>query len=90
FDALWCKENGGIIKFDNEYNINFNCTTTDFNATPYAKKIYNALCMPYYSAILNGGKPLFLKLRNNLEYSDDGIFDEFNFEITESELVRYI
>ncbi len=90
FDAQWCRENGGKIEFDLNYNINFNCTTVDINSTPYIEKLYDIICIPCFSSILKKKNPVFLKLISNFENNAATFFDEYNFKITENELIRYI
>lgn len=90
YDAEWCRKNGGVIEFDFEYNINFNCLTNDIKAVPYIKKLYNIICTPYFSSISVNKSPIFLKLVSDQENERKTMFDEFNWKITEDELVRYI
>ena len=90
YDADWCRKNGGVIEFDINQNINFNCITLDFKTTPYIKEVYNILCIPYYSSIMNNKEPLFLKLVYGFENKESSIFDTYNWKITENELLRYI
>ncbi|MDO5438192.1 MAG: hypothetical protein Q4F80_08360 [bacterium] len=90
YDAAWCRQNGGTIEFDFDYNINFNCLTNDIKAVPYIKNVYNIVCIPYFSSILKNEEPLFLKLVSDQENNGKTMFDEYNWKITEDELVRYI
>ena len=90
YDAEWCRNNGGTIEFDANYNIDFNCTTLSVFSTSYIEKIYNIVCIPSYSSILKNKEPLFLKLVAETESGVSDMFDEYNFKMTESDLVRYI
>ncbi len=90
YDAEWCRNNGGSVEFDIDYNINFNCTTINIFSTPYVEKIYNIVCLPCYSSILKNKEPMFLKLVGEPENATSTMFDKYNFKMTESDLVRYI
>lgn len=90
YDATWCRKNGGIIEFDINQNINFNCIMLDFKKTPYIKEVYNIICIPYYSSIMNNKEPVFLKMVGDIENKKNSIFDKFDWKITENELLRFI
>ena len=90
YDAKWCILNGGKIEFKFNHDINFNCITNDITSPTYIEKIYNIVCIPYLSSITNNENPLFLKIVGNYQNSKTSILDDYNFKITENELIRYI
>lgn len=64
----------------NSFNPNFS----------YENNIYEILCIPYLSSLVRGKQPLFIKLVSEHENINNGMFDEYNWKISQDELVKYI
>ena len=86
FDAAWCTKNGGTPNYD----IKINCVTNDIGQIAYGKRIYNALCAPYYSYIFSNKKPIFLQISVFINLKPRFLFDEFDLKISKDELLKYI
>lgn len=85
-DNTWCVENGGVI----DINLNNACVTHMAYDVSYIKKIYNVLCIPFLSSVMNNEPVVFLKLVTSYQNEKEDIFDEYNWKITQYELVKYI
>lgn len=54
------------------------------------KQIYDSLCIPYLSAILNNREPVFIKLNKSFNNGIVAPFDEYNWKISQIDLIRCI
>lgn len=83
--------NAGEYFFTNKCNdLASGCLYEQMKNLPYVVKIYNIVCIPCYSSMIEEKEPLFLKLVNSEDPESKGIFDEYNYKTSENELVRYI
>lgn len=85
-DSKWCLANGGVVNLQ----ITNSCMIFDINSTTFVNKIYDIVCIPYLSSILNNRKTLFLKLISNQENPIQTYLDEYNWKISKEELIKYI
>lgn len=65
------------------------CQTVE-NKIILTEKIYNSLCIPYLSAILNFDNVSFIKFNKKYDSSIKPIFNDFDWKITKDDLTKCI